>query len=278
MYGESRQDIVSWDRFLLDVVKEYAQENDISCDVISGGWIVRLKKGDGTRFIFGLDFGLNNSASKLIARDKAATSDILALEDISHVEHKLFLRPTSVGASPTGNWESISEYFHTCDGDVVCKPNLGSSGIGVARAQTQAELEHTIQTLFSDDRAIAISPYVEMIAEYRATVLNNHVELIYKKVKEDSDDLQFNLCGGAYAQEEKDEKILDRVSDLALRAARATGITFSNIDIVLDAKGDVSVLEMNSGVMFEHYAKQGAQEAQRAENVYRKALDKLFSQ
>lgn len=280
MYGETRQtqnDIVGWDRFLVSTVKEFCKENDIRLDLISAGWIMRMQKCDITRFIFGLDLGLNNSASKLLARDKAATSDVLELENIPHIQHKLFLRPESLGSNPAGNWESIMEYFKECGGDVVCKPNLGSSGLGVERATMQPELESMVQELFVDNRTVAISPYVEMSTEYRVTVLDGKAELVYKKVKENGEDLKFNLCKGAYAEEVKDKNTLKKVSGLAVQAANAIGIRFTNVDIAATAKQGFAVLEMNSGVMFEHYAKQGEKEKENAREVYRKALAKLFN-
>ncbi len=278
MYGETRQndsDIVGWDRFLIEVVKEFTQENEIKLDLLSAGWIMRLQKGDNLRFIFGLDLGLNNSTSKLLARDKAATSDILELSGVPHITHKLFLRPTSLGSNPEGNWSKIKEFFKENDNDVVCKPNLGSSGMGVEHTQNQAALEHTVQEIFAKHRTMALCPYVEMSAEYRVTVLDGKVELIYKKVKENKEDLKFNLCKGAYAEEVKEEE-REKISNLAVDAAGAISIRFANVDIA-ESKSGLKVLEINSGVMFEHYARQGDKERIAARSVYRKALAKLFN-
>ncbi len=278
MYGETRQinsEVVGWERFLVNTVREFTKENGIDLKLISAGWIMRMQKGENLRFIFGLDLGLNNSTSKLLARDKAATSDILELADIPHITHKLFLRPTSLGSNPEGNWSKIKEFFKECDNDVVCKPNFGSSGIGVERASTVPELEHVVQNLFAENRAIVISPYVEMSAEYRVTVLEGKVELIYKKVKENAEDLKFNLCKGAYAKEAaKEDK--EKISNLAVGATRAIGIRFANVDIA-ESESGLQILEINSGVMFEHYAKQGDKEREGAKAVYRKALAKLFN-
>ncbi len=276
MYGETRPtDILGWDRFLVEVVREFAEEHSIKLDLLSGGWIMRLEKDSKVRFIFGLDLGLNNSTSKLLARDKSATSDVLELEDIPHIPHKLFLRPESLASNPDGNWESIVEYFNTYKQNVVCKPNLGSSGLGVEQATSQASLEKVVQNLFAHNRSISISPFVAMNAEYRVTVLNSNVELIYKKIKENQDDLKFNLCKGAYAEEVTNKGEIEKISQLAVQAASAIGINFANVDIALSASG-LEILEINSGVMFEHYVKQGSEERERARQAYRNALSTLF--
>ncbi len=279
MYGETRpvdNDIVGWDRFLIKVVKEFAKENDIKLDLISTGWIMRLQKDNIIRFIFGLDLGLNRSSNKLIVRDKAATSDILKLEDIPHIPHKLFLKPCSLASNRSGNWATIIKYFNEYGKDVVCKPNFGSGGSGVERATVQADLERVMQKLLVENRAVALSPYVDMKAEYRVTVLDGVVELVYKKVKKDSKELKFNLSSGTYATEESDEDIIKQVSQLSIRATNACGIRFGNVDLAQSTDGVFSVLEINGGVMFEHYAKQGKTEMENARAVYRKALAKLF--
>ncbi|MDP2650366.1 MAG: hypothetical protein Q8P16_02260, partial [bacterium] len=171
MYGDTREEhIVPLGRFLARVVKDFAEANGWEFILLSGDWVMAIQKDGVRKYIFGYDFGLNNSAAKLIARDKAATTDVLRLDAVPAVEHKLFLRPDTLGANPNGNWQAMAEWFKECDEDVVCKPNIGSSGNGVERATTHSALERIVQKLFAEERAIAISPFVHVKAEYRATV------------------------------------------------------------------------------------------------------------
>lgn len=275
MYGETREEkAVPWERFLTRVVEEYAFEHGIGVTSLSGGWIIALEKRNWRKCIFGLDFGLNSSVAKLLARDKAATGDVLSLDNIPHVEHRLFLRPDSLGANPNGNWASIKEWFEECSYDVVCKPNLGSSGQHVERAQTVPALERIIQELFMRERAVAISPYLALEAEYRITILDDEVVLAYEK-RQSGDELKFNLSSGATACEIEDAELLSRINRLALRAAQSIDIRFANVDIVR-VENDLYVLEVNSGVMFEHYASLGARQQEEARAVYRKALGVLI--
>jgi len=273
MYGETREP-VSWDRFLAQVIRDFAQTHDMQLESYSGDWIFRLAKDGAHHFIFGLDLGLNNSASKLIARDKSATFEILYDAGVPAIPHHLFLRPLSLGSNPNGNWQSLQKLLTKYPQGLVCKPNIGSSGRTVIKVQNQAELEQAVQNIFTTERTLAVSPFVDMSAEYRVTVLNNTALHVYKKVK-DADDLKFNLSSGAHAEEVTDEILKEKLFTLATDATRAIDITFANVDIA-ESNNGLQVLEINSGVMFEHYAKQGEKEAQTVTDIYTKALSTLF--
>jgi glutathione synthase/RimK-type ligase-like ATP-grasp enzyme len=276
MYGDTREEhIVPLGRFLARVVREFAEAHGWEFMLLSGDWVMSIQRNGVRKYIFGYDFGLNNSAAKLIARDKAATIDVLRLDNIPAVEHKLFLRPDTLGANPRGNWQAITDWFDVCNEDVVCKPNIGSAGQGVMRATNAAALERIVQKLFSEERAIAISPFVNIEAEYRATILDDEVLLVYEKVRTNKDDIRFNLVNGAFAKAVDDEDTLAHVEELATRAARAIGIRFANVDIIRHDDA-FEVLEVNSGVMFEHYAEQGDIEEANARAVYEKALSKVM--
>ncbi|MEC9345188.1 MAG: RimK-like protein [Pseudomonadota bacterium] len=62
---------------------------------------------------------------------------------------------------------------------------------------------------------------------------------------------------------------------LALRAAAAMGLRFGSVDIAVGDDGKAQVLEVNSGVMLEHHARQGAAERDEAHAIYADALDLL---
>ena len=275
MYGETREPM-SWDRFLATVIRNFAEKHNITATALSGDWIFLLEKDARRHFVFGLDLGLNNSSSKLIARDKSATFEILNRENIPAVPHHLFLRPNSLGSNPDGNWTALQTYFTQYNNNVVCKPNIGSSGRMVVQAQTLPELELAVQNIFSQERTLAVSPFLDIAAEYRITVLQHKALHVYKKEKTDDTILKFNLSSGAIATEVTDKTLIKKLYTIAQDATRAIDITFANVDIVETPKG-FFVLEINSGVMFEHYAKQGQKEKNTVENIYNQALLSIFT-
>ena len=277
MYGETREErVVPWKRFIVDVVREYCDEHDITLELLSGDWIMRMTKGSEQRYIFGPDFGLNSSVSKLLARDKSATSEVLAYAQVPHIEHRLFLRPGSLGSNPHGNWESLQTCFQEFNNDVVCKPNDGSAGLFVARAQTSAEFETAIHELFVQSRTVAVSPYYPIESEYRITMVDHNAELIYEKVKADDEELKFNLSNGSQAHEVTDPALVARLQELATNATRALNIRLANVDIAR-VGNELSILEVNGSVSFENYAQQGPEEERKARAVYKKVIDLLFA-
>lgn len=65
-------------------------------------------------------------------------------------------------------------------------------------------------------------------------------------------------------------------SDVALAAAAALGLRFGSVDIAVGADGAASVMEVNAGVMLEHFARGGAARRARALAIYRDALARVF--
>lgn len=83
---------------------------------------------------------------------------------------------------------------------------------------------------------------------------------------------QHNLSGGAEAKIVEDEELKKRISEIVRAAADAIGITFASIDVV-QVGDELKVLEINSGVMMEHFARQSQEHYEIARTIYAKALE-----
>lgn len=84
-----------------------------------------------------------------------------------------------------------------------------------------------------------------------------------------------NLAQGARASLNISLERAARLAALAQRAAVALGIRFASIDIIETAAGE-AVLEVNSGIMLESFARQGEQESALAYAIYRLAVKDLM--
>ena len=84
-----------------------------------------------------------------------------------------------------------------------------------------------------------------------------------------------NLGQGAEGVIVRDQKILRKLHSLAKRAAAAVQADFLSVDII-DAEGKLQVLEMNGGVMMEHFSGQDAECRRIAKRIYKKAVRLLF--
>jgi glutathione synthase/RimK-type ligase-like ATP-grasp enzyme len=319
-------EIVNNERTLIRAIREIAKELRLTFDTFSQDWIVRLKGENQTKYIFGYNFDLNGTTGHLITNDKCAASELLNDSKIPAVEHRLFLHPGIAGyVTSEGNWREILSYFKNNGSDIVCKSNTGTGGNQVYRARNPLGLELAVHTLFSSNRAIALSPFINIDSEYRLIMLGGTCELAYEKVrpavtgdghstvaelilkshsahnlddkilsglsKEGGDILSIipeqderfvyswkhNLGKGAKAVEVNDETLKTALSELAISCMNALNLTFVSVDII-KANNRLLVLEINSGVMMESYSRQGDKEYEKAKDIYRKAVIKMFSE
>ena len=84
-----------------------------------------------------------------------------------------------------------------------------------------------------------------------------------------------NLGQGAAARRIGAENTPGELKELALAAALAVGIRFGSVDIIRTEEG-IKVLEINAGVMMEHYAGESRGKYLEAKEVYREAVLKML--
>lgn len=170
------------DRNFIKIIKEICAEEHIQAEFISHEWIVRLTKNGQVRHIFGYNFELNSSTSQMIAQDKAATMEILGMNQVPSVEHTLFLGPKYHNYfDGAGNWPAILAYAEQHDFNLICKPSRGTGGNNVFRISNQRELEEAVHDLFKSYMSICLSPFLQIENEYRVLLLDGQVQVIYSK-------------------------------------------------------------------------------------------------
>lgn len=81
-----------------------------------------------------------------------------------------------------------------------------------------------------------------------------------------------NLGEGAQAEIIENETI----KQLAVKAANAINIRFCSVDIIETTLGEFYVLEINSGVMIEHFLNSNPQEYNRVKAIYEKAVLRML--
>ncbi|MBC8756703.1 hypothetical protein H2O64_18665 [Kordia sp. YSTF-M3] len=307
-------------RNLVRIVYDIANDHEIDIESFSYDWILKLSKNGRNSHIFGYNFELNSSTSKMIAGDKSAASDLLHAAGVSTVMHQLFLNPNMEKyVSSNGNWQNILKFFHDNDQHIVCKPVDGTGGNGVFMANSIIKLEQAIHSLFSKHRSICLSPFYDIKKEYRAVILDGEVQLMYQKdipfveangsknilellqskfsgetldsviatfsTKKDRNfsdippkgeiievNWKSNLAEGAEAALTENET----VKILAVKAANAINIRFCSVDITETTTGDFYVMEINSGVMIEHFLNSNQDKYQMVKSIYEKAVLKML--
>lgn len=230
-------------------------------------WVLVLEKDKRTIQLVGYDWSVNSATSQLIARDKTACYELLKCNDVPAIEQKLFLRPDE---GRYINMENIDdELQHNAiafNYPVVCKPNNGTAGRGVYQCRNKEELIEKTQLLFKTYRSIAVSPFYEFEYEYRVIILDQKPLMVYRKERSETS-WQHNLSHGSRARVVDLKDVPENILYLAINATQAIGITLAAADIA-DCKDFPRIIEINSGISFEYFARQGNQEYKIAEMVY----------
>jgi glutathione synthase/RimK-type ligase-like ATP-grasp enzyme len=85
-----------------------------------------------------------------------------------------------------------------------------------------------------------------------------------------------NLGQGAQPEVVTDPSLVTQLSELALRAVNAVGVRFASVDIIRTGE-KFMVLEINSGIMMETFARINSQNYQIAKSIYQEALISILS-
>jgi glutathione synthase/RimK-type ligase-like ATP-grasp enzyme len=170
------------ERVFVTAVKKYCASHGISVELKADGWLIAMTRGSKRRFAFGYDLGLNSAVAHRIANDKSATADVLEICGIPCIPHTAFLSPRMYKyIVPTGAWTAMLDLLKQNPQGIVVKPNEGTGGISVFKVRTEPELEVAANEIFSTERSLAISPYVEIEDEVRVILIDYRPIVVFSK-------------------------------------------------------------------------------------------------
>ena len=250
------------DRWLLKALQHICHEQSIDLTSFSNDWLFELSRGCVTRRVLGYKFDLNSSVAAQTTEDKVAASMILAAHDVPTVPHTLVRTKNT-----TYDWQ------HPDWHQVVVKPLVGSGGIGVKLFQNQDEAGTWMTSQIVD--GWAISPFVSIQREVRLIVLDSEVLLAYEKHPVMIDGLlMFNLGLGATPS-----KIIpsNQLQLLAKKACNVLALRLAAVDIIELKSGELKVMEVNDGIMMEHYAQTSKEYEQDALRVYSTIISTMMA-
>lgn len=260
-------------RLLPDIVRAVCAQKQITVTAYSDDWVLRLSKGDSSAWIYGYHFDINSGAANQIANDKVATYLVLQAAGIPAVAHYL-LRSEAREAIVSSK---IMKGVPSSKNPFVIKPLSGSSGKHLRYVMNLAEGIDIVRK--SGAAAWAASLHEDISKEFRIVVVDGKTELIYEKTHplRKGELKLFNLGLGAKAVDvSEDSSMHEKLSVLATRASAALRLRSAAVDVVQLATGKQKVLEINSGISFEHYARQSQQNNKKAKLVYEEIINKMF--
>ena len=268
------------------IIRELCEELGIETETYSNDWGFRLQKDGKTRFIVGYHFPLNLSSAKELCQDKSLTCDALKSAGVPAVPHIFVPAYNAGGDGDLEKWRPLLEDLIRKTGYAVIKDNYGTGGNRVYRFSDADSAIQKIAELHKIVNGASISPWEEIREEYRVTMLDGEPQLVIRKERrskkrEDGSkeylEWRHNLGLGAVAFRVTDPEILQKVEEMAVRAAEAVNIRFASVDVIETEEG-LQILEINAGVMMEHFAGQDEESYETAKSIYRKALIKVFSE
>ena len=163
------------------LIHEICNEENIELYGLADNWVYQLKKNGLERHIFGYQFGLNSAVCASLCLDKGACSELLSAHNVPNIEHICLMSPAKMKyVSQNGAWKPAIQLLDKY-GTLVVKENEGTAGDGVYLVHNQLELEETTCKIFGAGRSVAISPYTEMLEEYRIIILDGEVQVIFSK-------------------------------------------------------------------------------------------------
>jgi glutathione synthase/RimK-type ligase-like ATP-grasp enzyme len=147
--------------------------------------------------------------------------------------------------------------------------------------QVKLVFSKTIQSLIGDGR----SSFKQLLLEQNPSLIETiptgeFSEEMLKKIPKSGEKIplnwKHNLGQGAQPEIITDHALVTQLGSLALSAAQAVNARFASVDIIRTG-GELKVLEINSGIMMESFARMNAENHQAAKSIYLEALNSTFS-
>ncbi len=266
----------------LKIIREIADGEKLECGIFSDGWGIRLSNGEKTGFIVGYQFPLNNAAAKELCQDKCLTYEAMLDAGIPAVPHFFLSWIDYRDRNETAALSALKAYLAS-DHVAVVKNNYGTGGHQVYRVTEEAEADEAFENIFSKVYGASVSPFVDIFEEYRVVMLDGRARLTIRKERESEivdgkkvyKTWKHNLGQGATGVPVTDPSLKQRLHRLAKRAAAAANVRFASVDLVDTADG-LKVLEINGGVMLEHYASQSSAGYDQVKALYKAAILHYF--
>lgn len=261
-------------RFLNRALAEVAGRRGLTHEEHSGGWIVRV--GDGRRHLeaYGYLLSLNPGVASLVARDKAAAALRLELDGVATVATALVLGDLRQGwVDGRDARAAFDDAMARLAPPVVVKPNEGSSGVGVTRADDPASAWAAAERLLATEPAVVVQPLVPIVSEERWVLLGDEPLVRYAKSPATGPVPMYNLALGADVTSWGVDEGTSDALDLARRARRSVGLATAAIDLITDVDGRTVVMEVNAGWSFEHLVRVRPDTRPTAVAAYEAAVD-----
>ncbi|WP_046746256.1 ATP-grasp domain-containing protein [Kordia zhangzhouensis] len=209
-----------------------------------------------------------DNAQKIVCKpiDGTGGNDVFVVKSVIQLEkalHLLFSKYRSICLSP---FYSIKKEYRAVmlDGEVEL---LYQKNIPFVKGTGTSTILELLQHTFSEETLQNIIYAFANRSDRNLSDIPQKDEIVEVNWKS-------NLGEGAQAE------IIENniISALATKAAKAINIRFCSVDIIETVTGEFFVLEINSGVMIEHFLNNQPQEYNRVRAIYEKAVLRMMGE
>ena len=290
-----------------DIINELCKEKNIKLTSISKNWIKVLERDNQIHYMISHKFDLNNNSITKILDDKYAFFELMELKKNPIIKHHIIFKNYSK--------EDIKKLYELYNHNLVIKANLGTCGKEVFHENNLEKIYDLLDNLLIKNYSLSICPYINIINEYRVIILDSQILLMYGKIKpvvigdgkktlsellidfnpyyfKNKKDIpnivlksgekyvynwQFNLSRGANIFMDISTYLEEKIFKLALKVVKDINVRFCSIDIILDNKNNLYLLEANSGVMLDNFMNIHPNGINITKYVYGSAINKMFA-
>lgn len=171
------------------------------------------------------------------SRDKLRATQLLSRAGLG-IPKTIFSRETA----------AVDDLIDHIGVPMIIKLASGTQGNGVVLAETRKAAKSVIQAFYVNDTSFLMQEYIEEAggADIRAFVVGSKVVASMMRQSLD-DDFRSNIHQGGKGTA---VKLTDEERKVAIKAARAMGLTVCGVDMIRSARGPL-ILEVNSSPGFE---------------------------
>lgn len=266
------------------LITEICEEENIFCQGFSDNWAFKLSDGNRHIYIVGYHFPENRGSSRELCQDKCLTYEVLFDAGVPACPHFFLPDPKVGNENQYLKSHHILEEYLSEGKEIVLKDNYGTGGKAVYRTKDSEEAEKILSDIFQTGYGASVSPFYDIKEEYRIILLKGEPLLTIRKEREsflnekgekEYKTWKHNLGQGATGIPVTESSVLKMLHPLAKKAASTLDIDFASVDII-DTEEGLMVLEVNAGVMMEHFSGQNEECYKKAKEIYRKAIRFAF--
>ena len=261
-------------------------------DIDSAGVFLKVFFDTKNHLFIANNLGLNSELVEKICRDKSYSHQLLS-QKIRMPTTATYVDPESPeiykGFSQFKSQTAvISDIVKNNSFPMILKPNSKSMGVNVFFCEDELSLKNAVTTIWNKksykyDHVLLVQEFIKIAKEYRVTVLNKKIELVYQK-DNTSDRAQFsgNLSPLHFENAQAvfldpdisvDQKTIQKLQKFIEPIFVELDLQYGGLDIAFDINEKIHLLEINSKPGYSYFVKDNGPE--KVVKLFEKVLQSL---